>query len=127
MEPGTILIEGKRHYFWICLYEFLGSVIFLLGINFASGNALIIGMSFFIASVLTGKVNGAHYNMSVTIAVYIIERKWLKNIRIALIIIIADLLGATVGILLAIALKNGDSLFVLKPKSQLSPLWQVFI
>ena len=74
-------------------------------------------MSYFIASVLTGKVNGAHYNASVTIAVYMVERKWVKYIPIVIVTIIADILGATVGILLAIGLKNGDGLFVLKPKS----------
>lgn len=104
MEPGTIKVEGVKDYGWIALYEFVGTAIFLLGINFSNGSGLVVGLSLFIAAILTGRVAGGHYNGSVTIAVYIIERKWVRNLPIAIVILIADIIGAYVGILLAIAL-----------------------
>jgi len=104
MEPGTIKIKGLKSYLWIALYEFLGTAIFLLGINFSDGNVAVVGLSLFIAAILSGRVGGGHYNAGVTIAIYLIERKWIKNLPIMVVIIIADILGAYTGILVAIGL-----------------------
>ena len=77
MEPGTIQIKGKSDYAWIALYEFIGTAIFLLGINFSNGNVAVVGLSLFIAAILTGRIGGGHFNAGVTVAIYIVERKWL--------------------------------------------------
>ena len=105
MEPGTLKIEGTRSYLWIALYEFLGSAIFLLGINFSNGSSIVVGLSLFIAAVLTGRMGGGHFNAGVTVAVYLIERKWRKNLPVMIVIIIADIMGAYTGILIAIGLQ----------------------
>lgn len=104
MEPGTIKIRNWADYLWLALFEFIGTAIFLLGINFSAGNVAIVGLSLFIAAVITGRVGGGHFNGGVTVAIYIIERKWKKNLPIMFTILIADILGAYVGILLAIGL-----------------------
>jgi len=61
--------------------------------------------SLFIAIAVTGRVGGAHFNMGVTVAVYIVEYEhWKKNLPIAITVIIADLLGAYTGIGIACGL-----------------------
>jgi glycerol uptake facilitator-like aquaporin len=90
---------------WLALFEWLGTGLFLLGINYSEGQGWIIVTSLFIAAILTGRVGGGHFNMGVTVAVYIIEgRHWKKNFPIALTVIIADILGAYTGIAIACGL-----------------------
>jgi hypothetical protein len=105
MEPGTIEVKTLKDYLWLGLFEFIGSAIFLLGINFSEGNAGVVAFSLFIAVILCGRVGGGHYNGSVTLAIYMIERKWAKNLPIAVTIWIVDILGAYFGILLAASLQ----------------------
>lgn len=116
MEPGTIQLRTKFDWMWLALYEFIGTAIFLLGINFSNGSALVVGLSWFIAAILTGRVGGAHFNASVTVAVYIVEGKWKKNLPILFLIIVVDILGAYAGILIAMGLQQSDDPFILKPR-----------
>ena len=105
MESGLIKIESKRDYLWLALYEFIGSTIFLLGINFSNGQGLIVGLSLFIACLITARIGGGHFNGGVTLAVYIIERKWKANLPIAVLVWIVDILGCYTGILIAAGLQ----------------------
>ena len=89
---------------WIALFEFIGTAIFLLGINFSNGNVGVVGLSLFIAIIFCGRVGGGHFNGAVTIAVYLIERQWKKHLPVCIMIIIVDILGAYTGIALAIGL-----------------------
>ena len=93
MEAGTLQVRNKKDLLWIALFEFLGTAIFLLGIQYTnqlsvapsplnpcpspngSSAASIVGTSIFIAAILTGRVGGGHFNMAVTTAVYIMEYK----------------------------------------------------
>lgn len=80
--------------------------------------ASIVGVSIFIAAILTGRVGGGHFNMAVTIAVYIMEYKnWRQNIPIALTIIFADIAGGFFGCLVKALFTGFDSLAVLAPSS----------
>ena len=105
MEPGTIKLQRPKDWGWLFLFEFVGTAIFLLGINFSNGSPVVVGFSLFIAIIIAGRVGGGHYNGSVTVSIYIIEQKWKKNLPIMVLIIIADILGAYTGILLAMALQ----------------------
>src|SRR5690606_23137106 len=96
-------------------------------INFSNGSNLVVGLSLFIAIILAGRVGGGHYNGSVTVAIYIIESKWKKNLPVMLFIILADILGAYVGILLAMALQQTDDPLILKPRDHEIPLWHVVL
>jgi hypothetical protein len=50
-------------------------------------------------------VGGGHFNMGVTLAVFIVEGKyWRKNILIALTVMIADIFGGYTGIAIACGL-----------------------
>jgi glycerol uptake facilitator-like aquaporin len=72
-----------------------------------------VGLSLFIAAILTGRIGGGHFNAGVTVAIYIIEGKWVKNLITLIVIIIADILGAYTGILLAIGLQQNQDPFIL--------------
>ena len=98
MEKGIIQVKEKKDLLWLAIFEFIGTAIFLLGINFSDGVSQIVALSIFIAAILTGRVGGAHFNAGVTIAVYIIEGKWRKNLPTAAVIITADIFGAYAGI-----------------------------
>ncbi len=37
MEKGTIELKTKADWCWLALYEYLGTTIFLLGINYSGG------------------------------------------------------------------------------------------
>lgn len=113
---------------WLALFEWLGTGLFLLGINYSEGTAWIIVASLFIAIILTGRIGGGHFNMGVTVAVYIIEgRNWKKNLPIALTVIVADILGAYTGIGIACGLQQKYDTFILKPEDSQLPLWHVYI
>jgi glycerol uptake facilitator-like aquaporin len=119
-------VKTSRDLAWLAVFEFVGTAIFLLGINFSGGEPGIVALSIFIAAILTGRVGGAHFNGGVTLAVYIIEAKWSKNLPIAIIIWIADLLGAYAGIGIAALLQGKTNTFILKPADDTMPLAHVF-
>jgi hypothetical protein len=102
MEQGIIKISDTRSYFWLATYEWLGTAIFLFGLNYAQGESALVVSSLFIAVMITGRVGGAHFNAAVTTAVYIMEiHNWKRNVKIALVIYISDILGAYTGIAVA--------------------------
>jgi glycerol uptake facilitator-like aquaporin len=82
----------------LAFFEFLGTAIFLFGINYSHGDAFNVACSLFIAAILTGRVGGAHFNAGVTLAVYIVEARWRYNLPIAATVIVVDILGAYFGI-----------------------------
>lgn len=112
------MISGKNLIF-LSLYEFFGTFIALVGVNCAANNAAVVAVGFFIAATLTGRVCGGHFNAAVTLAVYICERKWIKNLPIALMIMIVDLLGAFTAMGVSLALLGIDNTFTLLPPKEL--------
>lgn len=117
MEPGTRHIKSYDDLIWIALFECLGTFIFLFGISFSQGQAYMVAGSLFIAAFMTGRVGGGHYNAGVTLAVYIVEKKWLENLAPMLIIMLADLTGAYAGMYAAVLMESKDNMLVLKPSS----------
>ena len=106
---------SKKSFLFLALYEFIGTFLFLVGVNTAANNAAVAAIGLFIAATLTGRVSGGHFNGAITLAVYICERKWLKNLPIAIMIIIVDLLGAYCGMLVSIGLLGYNDTFSLLP------------
>lgn len=119
-------MREKKDLLWLAIFEFVGTAIFLMGISFSNGASHIVALSLFIAAILTGRVGGAHFNGGVTLAVYIIERKWKQNILIAVVIWVVDILGAYTGIGLAALLSGNVGIFILKPRTDQIPLYHVF-
>lgn len=107
-------ISGKSLMF-MALYEFLGTFIALVGVNCAVNNAAVVAIGFFIAATLTGRVCGGHFNAAVTLAVFICEGKWSRNIGIACLIMVVDLMGAYAAMAISIAMLGVDGTFTLLP------------
>ena len=84
----------------ICFYEFLGTMMLVLGYNFTSAG-LAVGFNLFVGIIMSAKVSGAMFNPAVTVAVYTAEGTFLKNIQLILMIIASQIVGAYFGILYA--------------------------
>ena len=57
------------------IYEYIGCLLFLVGINCSQNDASVAALGLFIAATLTGRLSGGHFNMAVTLAVYTVEAK----------------------------------------------------
>ena len=60
----------------MALYELLGIIFFLVGINCSQNDAAVAALGLFISATLTGRLSGGHFNMAVTVAVYFVEGRW---------------------------------------------------
>lgn len=59
----------------ICLYEFLGTAMLLLGYNFTAAG-LAVCFSLFVGILLADKISGGMFNPAVTVAVYLSNGKF---------------------------------------------------
>jgi hypothetical protein len=75
----------------IGLLEAIGSAILLIAINFSGGNGVIVVLGILTGAVLSGRLTGAHFNMAVTVGVFIAEdtKKMKKNIPLFLTMLIS--------------------------------------
>ena len=118
MEQGLIKNPALRSYLYMALYEFFGMVLFLVGINCSQNNASVAALGLFIAATLTGRLSGGHFNMAITVAVYLVEGKWLQNIKVAISIIFIDLLGAFTAMAVSKGFLGSDHTFALVPPGE---------
>lgn len=72
----------------ICFYELLGTAMLTLGYNFTS-QGLAVGFNLFVGILLAGKVSGGMFNPAVTLAVYTVNAKFLKEIQMFLLTVAA--------------------------------------
>ena len=117
MEEGALKIESDFDLLLIFLYEAIGTFILVNGVAMASGDGkpVIVVCVLLMAIILTCRVTGAHFNGAVSLGVYILEAKWMKNLKVLFIYFIADLLGATLGLISSHLFKDGSDPFVLRP------------
>ncbi len=118
MEQGLIKNPVCRSYLFMALYEFFGMMLFLVGINCSQNNASVAALGLFIAATLTGRLSGGHFNMAITIAVYIVEGKWLRNLKVAIPIILIDLFGAFTAMAVSKGFLGNDHTFSLVPPGE---------
>jgi glycerol uptake facilitator-like aquaporin len=85
-------------------YEFLGMVIFLVGINCSQNNPAVVALGLFISATLTGRLSGGHFNMAITFAVYLVEGKYLQNAPVALSVALVDLIGAFTAMVISVGM-----------------------
>jgi glycerol uptake facilitator-like aquaporin len=102
MEKGLIKQPKLKNYLFMVLYEYFGMVLFIVALNCSRNNAAVAALGLFVAATLTGRVSGGHFNMAITFAVYLMEGKFKKNLPIALLVIITDIIGAFTGMAIAI-------------------------
>ena len=108
-------MSSGRNFCYLALYEFLGTMIALLCINCSQGHAAVIAIGIFVAATLTGRICGGHFNAAVTLSIYVCERKWRKNLGVALIVIFVDLLGAIAAMVISMLLLGIDGVVKLSP------------
>jgi glycerol uptake facilitator-like aquaporin len=100
MEDDLTPVFNIREKLIICFYEFLGTAMLVLGYNFTSAG-LAVGFNLFVGILMSAKVSGGMFNPAVTIAVYLSEGTFLKNIILIVMIWVAQVIGAYFGIIYA--------------------------
>lgn len=91
---------GPENKLLVCLYEFLGTALLLIGINLTQGSNIGIGLILVSALSLYDRVSGGHFNPALTIGVFIKEGK-VANLLLFAMIIVSQILGATLGVFVA--------------------------
>ena len=91
--------NGDQHMIRVCICELIGTATLLYAINMSAGSdyqPFAIGLTIAAAIHQFDAITGGHFNPAVTIAVLIREGK-MGNIVFALMIIISQILGGTIG------------------------------
>lgn len=75
--------KTMRDYFAVFLLEMIGTAILITGISLHGDRGIIVPAGLYTAAMIAGKVTGAHFNLNVTVGIYIIDGKYkaeLKNL-----------------------------------------------
>ena len=78
----------------------LGTAMLVLGYNFTSAG-LAVCCNLFVGILMASKVSGGMFNPAVTIAVYITDGTFKKNLQLIVMIILSQIIGAYFGIIYA--------------------------
>lgn len=99
--------DGHGSKFTVCIYEAMGTALFLYCILASNGNAFAVIMGLFASIMIFGGVTGGHFNPAVTIGVYTARGQYGKDLIFMIMIIMFQLVGAVGGAALAwLVLKN---------------------
>ncbi len=72
MEINNLEVKTKGDYFVLGVYEFIGTAMLTIAMNFAAGRADIMASGIFVAIVLTFKMTGSHLNGGISLGIYIL-------------------------------------------------------
>jgi len=97
MEQGNFSLDSAKGYWALFLYEFFGTGLLLLAVNFSRGNPLVVMAGIYQACLLTARQTGAHFNMGLTCAVFIAENQYAKHWKAFFVYHVAELLGSFAG------------------------------
>jgi glycerol uptake facilitator-like aquaporin len=93
---------GKGTYKFLFIYEFLGTAILLFGLNVsAPGNPFGVIFNILAIILVVGPITGAHLNPAVSTGVLISNKNIIPEIPIYLLTVLAEILGAMFGTLMA--------------------------
>ena len=76
MEANNIEVKHPKDFLVLAIYEFIGTTILTIAMNFAAGRPDIIASGIFVAIVLTFKISGSHFNAGISIGTYILNGQW---------------------------------------------------
>ena len=98
--------HGHERKFIVCFYEFIGTLLFMYMVLVAQASksayaGIVAPLALFALVNIFGSISGGHFNPAVTLGVYIRERKYAKNFKLMLSIIVSQVAGALAGMLLA--------------------------
>ena len=86
----------------VALYEAIGTALFVYMIIMSTGNAVAVPLGLFMVIVIFGDITGGHFNPAVTLGVYVWIGEYKKHVAQCLTIIFSQLVGAAIGMSLAI-------------------------
>ena len=94
--------DGHNNKFWVLVLEMIGTANLLFAINTSAANGrqpFAVGLTIFGNICMFGEVTGGHFNPAVTLGVLIAEGKdnFGSNLVYAIMIIIAQIIGAILG------------------------------
>ena len=97
----------------VLFYEMLGTATLIFAVNLGGGyfTPLAVGLTLFSNIAFFGSVSGGHFNPAVTAAVMVRLglKNFASNLFYGLMIIMAQLLGATIGVVLVFISSNVDA------------------
>eukprot|EP00347_Sterkiella_histriomuscorum_P013933 403362801 len=127
MEQGQIEVRKLSDHAILALYEFIGTAILTIALNFAWGQADVIASGIFVAIVLTYKITGSHLNAGISLGIYIINNEWKKQAPILATYILAQIFGAYFGMIFSyLVIGHTDSLNLRPPLVEYK-VWYVFL
>ena len=126
MESGNITLHNLRWYLILFLYEYLGTIILFVGINFSFGNPIYVVGCLFMACIMTGRNTGAHFNMAFSLTVYLLEGKFKAKWKCLLTYFLAEISGGYTGMYLCYLMLGKERIAYIKPKSLDYSVWYVF-
>ena len=100
-EKGTF-----RHLIRALIYEFCGSALTVYAFNFTTANYYARAFSYTIGWIIAVSVSGAHFNPATSIAVYLAEGKYLRQIVRLILYWFFQLCGAFCGVLITFLIFN---------------------
>ena len=83
--------KTKKQLLTIGVLEAIGTAILVIAINYSSGNALVVVNGLFTAAVLSGRLTGAHFNMAVSVGIFLSDenKKMKKNILMLVVMVLS--------------------------------------
>lgn len=80
MEPSVPEVNTGLHLIRSLFYEFLGSALIVYAFNFTAASYMGRGFAYFLGWIVAASVSGAHFNPATSLAVYLVEGKYLRQI-----------------------------------------------
>ena len=98
---------GKKRILLVCLYEMMGTALFVYCVLASNGNAYSVIIGLFSSIIIFGGVTGGHFNPAVTMGVFLACGHYMSNLVFMLLITCSQFAGAAAGLALAwLALMN---------------------
>ena len=80
---------GSERKLLVCLYEAMGTALFVYCVLASVGNAYAVIMGLFASIIIFGGVTGGHFNPAVTLGVFIATGHWIRNIFFMALIMVS--------------------------------------
>lgn len=100
MEQSVPEYSTGRQLIRSLFYEFMGSALIVYAFNFTQASYIGRGYAYFIGWIICVSVSGAHFNPATSLAVYLVEGKYLRQLGRLLLYWLFQLMGAYAGILM---------------------------
>ena len=98
MEPSVPEIHSFLHLSRALFFEFFGTALMVYAYNFTAASYMGRGFAYFIGWMIAVSISGAHFNPATTLAVYLAEGKYLRQIGRLILYILVQFAGGFMGI-----------------------------